>query len=410
MRNILFLMPLALTMVLSCNKRSDSLPVKHDMVQTSTEKMNKVKARFNSLIAKIEKIAPEQIREERELLWSKAIAYKLDGYTVYQVPIRSKKGRVYAVRDKFAQAKKPENGLLALGYKYAVIRVYDDVKLDFAIMTIQATESYLKENGNSLEGNSYKKMKPDFSGLVLFHNWNNELIVGWEYTSGKVSKRLGEKFSNPLGRIVECTTVTVDWYCQECNDWYTNGTYSHTQCSQWYYCGPAAEMFFCTIEVEAGDPPGSGSPGGFVYGWTGGAGTAHLCQANVIAMNMVGNAYVGQLSALMPRFVHLSTSPSQLRDYELNFPIVCISIPKYGLLNAGMASEVFRIAHNNAVTSTIGILNASGPNLTSIQVQEIFKTEVTEWLSMYHPQASIAFGPCFGTIPVTQAKYGGACN
>ncbi|WP_119079881.1 hypothetical protein [Chitinophaga alhagiae] len=406
----------AFSIIVSCNKQQPAPPEATIDLQSKFDKFKDVKIWTESMLSEIEAFAgsvPELKLEDRRLLWDQLIKYKEGNDSIFQIPIKSKTARFYTARTPGQERKMPDNGRDDLGYSYLVVTKYGNGRMDFAVMTIQGNDEFIRRSGNNLSGYNYRNVKSDFSGFVLFHTWTGLFLNGWQYSNGRVTGKITAPSGSSAGRRLECTTVTLDWYCQVCKDWYTNGTYTHTQCGDWYYCGPAAEMFFCVDFEEPGDPSsgGSGTPpaGSYLSPWKGAAGASYLCEANSIPMVKVGNSWTGQIDYVRPRFVYEHVDPTKRRDYPLSQGQMCITIPYAS--NAAFASELFRTAHNQAIDITIDRLNQYGEFATATMAQNFFREEVEELLKLWHPRAAVTWGgPCQGGVPRTEAKYGSACN
>ncbi|WP_346315937.1 hypothetical protein [Chitinophaga sp. YIM B06452] len=351
-----------------------------------------------------------------KILWEQAIVYRLQNSTVYQMPVASTNPRVYNIRLKNSPLQRIDEIQKQVGHNFIIFNRFDNGGFELLRMTVQPDERYTLGQSTN-EKFKYRKMDTAFSGMVFYHSIKDEFMGGWQFERGKAIKKVRYIEHDPNGKIVTCTNVTIDYYCQTCNDYYTNGVYTGSSCGGWTYCGPAGELFFCTVEEEPGDPSGGGGPTLGPIGWRGWAAGSNLCgNINYFPMAKVGNSWTGQINFVRPRFVFESTSWVDRRDIPLSFANVCVTLPEYGLFNSSMASEAFRLLHNSAIEETLlrlSLLPQPPPPTPLIDaiVRETFQETFDELMRNFNPKARITSGPCIGTgIPQSEPVYGGNCN
>lgn len=298
--------------------------------------------------------------------------------------------------------------------KYLIIEVKADGEKEFYIISIQADEKYLRIFDDSEKESIFSKFNKQFSGTVFQQSWGgNYILKGEEYQDGKKIAKINRGQSQSSnGRVVECITVTADWYCQTCTDYYTNGVYTGSECDPWVYCGQQAEEYFCKEYAEntGGGGPSTPVP---VVGWLGPASGAKLCNANVFNFKKVGSAWVGEIDGLTPRFGYRGPNPPYVLDYQYYTAVTCITIPEYGIATSFLASELFRTWFNNMVDNVVAILNAWPPNSypSPQDVKNIWQSELDFIARSFNPQTRIMFTFCNQTgIPRTNVKYYTACN
>lgn len=239
-------------------------------------------------------------------------------------------------------------------------------------MTVKADPVYLKRHDNSVEGVNYKSVTPDFSGYILFHNWEEQFLVGYRYENGKISDVVRAKGFLVNGRTVSqdaqadqsCNTYQIDTYCQDCTDWYTNGEYQYTICEPAYVCNSQV------VTVCSQNDSGTGGTGGGYATWTSGGptdpGVPPLCETNLFHFYKGStDSWTGAITGLGFMVKNNSTGAY----FTFNFQKYCVSIPAYNVGESAASEEIFRNAFNQAAKAVAAQL--SGAPLNS---RLLFKT------------------------------------
>lgn len=115
-------------------------------------------------------------------------------------------------------------------------------EMEAKLMTIMGDFTYLREGKTELTDNTYLEKTDDFSGQVLFHDWNGKFLHGEVYEAGSQIAHLEEEMRGGRGseiasRDVHCRIITLNEYTMVCTDWYVNGEHVSTDCGEWEVTG-----------------------------------------------------------------------------------------------------------------------------------------------------------------------------
>lgn len=129
------------------------------------------------------------------------------------------------------------------------------------ILTFLADSDYVKNNPGKLAHNTYRKIDPDYSGLVLYFTPKGDYIGGYGYKQGKLvmpetatTQSNGQKIQSvdkgtlkPNTMVADC----VDWY-QQVTVYYEDGS---SWTSEWEYLDTT-----CTYRDDGSNPGGGSTP------------------------------------------------------------------------------------------------------------------------------------------------------
>ncbi len=177
-------------MFFGCKSKNQDLIKPNQANLTQSQIINEAQAWFNTHEAN--KSISRNNRESQsieELLktvdWTKARQYKHIGKDVVEVDLdmASANNRV-----GFAVGKGESNNVASFsGMKRLVMyKQRDGVSFNTYIMVAVAKEKYKQLHPDRLKSNQQNRWDADFSGWILFYDWNENFVNGYELEDGKV--------------------------------------------------------------------------------------------------------------------------------------------------------------------------------------------------------------------------------
>ncbi|MEZ0539231.1 hypothetical protein [Fibrella arboris] len=195
--------------------------------------------------------------------WLKAISYTVGTETIVELPIAYKKPQGMTIA-RGGGDKKPGEAYqrlvkedISVVSKYVVVKDADGHYKALVMKVVGSMLFYASHKQDELKTSSYKSVPTDFSGYVLFYDWNETMLYGYRYQVGQLIGTCSPG-TKPNGRLVTCNTTPVDHYSQAC----TEG----------YGCGPLIYTYtdYVTTCYDSGNGGGAG-PGGTTGGGGGGS-------------------------------------------------------------------------------------------------------------------------------------------
>jgi len=111
--------------------------------------------------------------------WKHAVSYTRLGKKVIELPVDPSV--------KVALTLKTNKWVFNKAYsRSSYVLINDKEKYNGYLLTIIADSDYVKNDPGRLSHNSYRKLDPDFSGLVLYYTPKGDYIGGYGYKQGKL--------------------------------------------------------------------------------------------------------------------------------------------------------------------------------------------------------------------------------
>jgi hypothetical protein len=232
--NLRFLLvPLAIVIAISCTKElmnvpKDALTIEKAKAWYEMQKTTPVLMLKSSTADKKADCTPD---------WKNAFASNNDDYEVVEATLTSLSQFTFVPKENMDIYKKTNDKSYLISNSRIVIQKNKKTGLrDVYIMTIIGDADYIKTKKNEFSANSYLKKDKDFSGYVLFHNSDGNLLNGWQFRKGKVigimtlkstnQASLRLKLTAPISPPTDCTQTDVYMIYDVTN--YIEGTYYNT--------------------------------------------------------------------------------------------------------------------------------------------------------------------------------------
>ncbi|MBO0932164.1 hypothetical protein [Fibrella aquatilis] len=155
---------------------------------------------------------------EKTLNWLKAVSYTIGNETIVELPLAYKQLQGMAITKSGNNKKtgEPYQRLvkedISVISKYVIVKDVDGHYKALVMKVVGSLLFYASHKQEELNANSYKSVPTDFSGYVLFYDWNETMLYGYRYQVGQLIGTCSP--GNKNGRLEEitCTTTPVDHY------------------------------------------------------------------------------------------------------------------------------------------------------------------------------------------------------
>lgn len=398
---------------------------KNDVFEDSKISIDKAKELLSSRSSNIN-IIENNTPSNKSLLpftkapdWSKVQIYNVGDEMVMEVFLSFNKKTAYSLQKLSSTNQKKEDRSIS----YLVFSKNPRQIIDYAIMTIIPDITYLEIPGKKITNNHYKNIDKDFSGIVLFHTWDNDFIVGWKYEKGNIIQEIeSEKNAEVKTNFNEiqpdladdCETTIITTYCADCTSWYVNGVYSFTSCGGAYVCD---QYSYSSCNRSNGsitnDPGGYGSSTSFTVTPSDGNvdGALNICENSFAFQNKIqatSNGEGWQVAAV--KDIHMDIVDTQTGNFvNLTLPVIYFGLPIIRLngdfYSNERAAEISAAAVEFAEREVMKYYHSLGGSLDRVGMGVYYKKKINDFMGTFGGSASqYASGY---TVPVKIAKYNG---
>jgi hypothetical protein len=268
----LFVVSFLLLVSLSCRKEEQvNMPVS----ASSEISLQEAKQWFDAYTLRDNPQARvEQERHgKKEPLWKWVINHKYKKGNVLEIPLKYEKGKGIVLHGNKAipiQTYSQKEGKKLSTLTKLLISKNKQGLFNLRIMKLIGEEAYLKKHNFNPSNNSFAKKESDFTGMVLYYDWNERFVNGFHYEKGKLKGEISKQTASANGgRRSTCSTLYVNFYQQTCYQIGDEGAFS---CSDWNYLATDTYTSCDFLEEEEYDDGGGIIEEGEEYFGGGGGG------------------------------------------------------------------------------------------------------------------------------------------
>ena len=174
-------------------------------------------------------------------LWETATIQEDNEHRVVDVMILSEKFFTFSTPESAEKSKQQKDQRLRIS-KTSLVYVVEKAtgREEMFLMTIVPDHSFIQStNFKPFDEMSYKRREKTFKGYIFYHDLEGRFVNGWRYIGGKIHGTMQPLTEKPDFDLVktrsgeECYNVYLIIFWESCVDWYTNGEFTHSNCTNW---------------------------------------------------------------------------------------------------------------------------------------------------------------------------------